>query len=79
MTITIHFEAPEDLKFMEPLLLLMRQSGINPQLNFQKKANQKKPTGNITDRLHGILTLPNTFDYRAFLVEERLKDQRGNE
>lgn len=80
MTVTIQLNNSEDFKLLEPLLRLIRESGVRVHISSEMKlenGKQKSP-GGLADKLHGIVSLPADFDYKAFMADELLKKRTGN-
>jgi len=82
MTVTIQFNTPEDFKLVEPLLRLFKEHGVRVQvaadLPSAAKKSERKAKG-TSRNLHGIVQLPNDFDYKAFMASELLsKHAAGN-
>jgi hypothetical protein len=82
MTVTIQFNSPEDFKLVEPLLRLFKEHGVRVQVAddlpsaAKKLENKPKRKGK---KLHGIVRLPDDFDYKAFMASELLsKHAAGN-
>ncbi len=76
MTVTIQINTPEDFKLMEPLLRLIREQGGAIQVStdsLAKSENPVKKSKGLAERLHGIVNLPNSFDYKTFMAAELLK------
>lgn len=69
MTVTIQLNSTEDFKLLEPLLRLIRESGVKVHISQEiKPENGKpKPPAGLTDKLHGIVSLPAEFDYKSQL------------
>lgn len=86
MVVTIHFQTAEDLKWIEPLMKLLRQSDVKVDFKGSAltkpvavKAPMKKHTSTpITEQLQGVISLPEGFDYRAFMGDELLKKYAVN-
>jgi hypothetical protein len=86
MVVTIHFQTAEDLKWIEPLMQLLRQSSIRvefkgstPAKRSAVKAPAQKPNSTpITEQLQGVIKLPEGFDYKEFMGEELLKKYAVN-
>jgi hypothetical protein len=81
MTVTIQFNTPEDFKLVEPLLRLFKEYGVRVQvatdLPSEKKTQGKKPT-DPDKKLHGIIRLPEGFDYKSFMANELLEKHAKN-
>jgi len=75
MTVTIQLNSAEDFKLLEPLLRLIRESGVKVQVSSEMKPENGKPNspGGLADKLHGIVSLPADFDYKTFMADELLK------
>lgn len=86
MVVTIHFQTAEDLKWIEPLMKLLRQSDVKvdfkgsaPTKPVVAKAPLKKQNSTpITEQLQGVISLPEGFDYKEFLGDELLKKYAVN-
>ncbi len=81
MTVTIQFSTPEDFKLVEPLLRFFKEHGVPVQVAADRlptpKKTEKKPKG-AGKKLHGIVRLPDDFDYKAFMASELLNKHTGN-
>ena len=75
MTVTIQLNSAEDFKLLEPLLRLIRESGVKVQVSSEMKPENSKPKslGGLADKLRGIVSLPADFDYKSFMADELLK------
>jgi len=80
MTVTIQLNNSEDFKLLEPLLRLIRESGVKVQVSSEMKPENGKPKspGGLADKLHGIFSLPADFDYKSFMADELLKKHTAN-
>lgn len=80
MTVTIQLNNTEDLKLLEPLLRLFRESGVHVHVSSEVKPENGNPTppGDLTNKLHGIISLPAGFDYKSFLADDLLKKHAVN-
>jgi hypothetical protein len=65
---------------IEALLQLLIRSDVEVQINERtlEKEDQQLPLSpnfgeNITDRLHGIISLPANFDYKSAIADELLR------
>ncbi len=86
MVVTIHFQTAEDLKWVEPLMQLLRHSKV--KVDFKGSASAKRAAAQapakkhdstpITERLQGIVSLPDGFDYKEFMGDELLKKYAAN-
>jgi hypothetical protein len=86
MVVTIHFQTAEDLKWIEPLMQLLRQSNV--KVDFKGSTSLKRPLTKaptrkqnntpITEQLQGIISLPEGFDYKEFMGDELLKKYAAN-
>ncbi len=79
MTISIQLQTADDLKLMEPLLQLLRQFEVNVKITSgssisrqKKSARSKRPEAGIVERLHGVVQIPDGFDYKTALTTELL-------
>lgn len=75
MTVTIQFNTPEDIKLVEPLLRLFKEHGVRVQVAANLSSAAKKPVNKPKEairKLHGIVRLPEDFDYKAFMASELL-------
>ena len=65
MTVTIQLNSAEDLKLLEPLLRLFRESGVHIHVSSEMKPENGKPKSpdGLADKLHGIISLPADFNY----------------
>jgi hypothetical protein len=74
MTVTIQFNTADDLKLLEPMLSLFRESGVKVHVSPEMKTRNGKPSpSGIAEKLHGIISLPADFDYKSMLADELLK------
>lgn len=86
MVVTIHFQTAEDLKWIEPLVQLLKQSNV--KMDFKGNAPTKRATVKapikkqsptpITEQLQGVISLPEGFDYKEFMGDELLKKYAVN-
>lgn len=80
MTVTIQFNSPEDFKLVEPLLRLFKEYGVRVQVAADLPSAAKKPENKPNEagrKLHGIVRLPEDFDYKAFMASELLSKHAG--
>lgn len=80
MEINIRLQIPKDSKVIEALLQLLLRSDVEVKINeraFEKEEQQLNLlpnfTESITDRLHGIISLPANFDYKSAIADELLR------
>jgi hypothetical protein len=80
MTVTIQLNSAEDFKLLEPLLRLIRESGVKVHVSSEMKPEngKLKSPGGLVDKLHGIVSLPADFDYKSFMADELLKKHTAN-
>ncbi|MCF8246124.1 MAG: hypothetical protein K9J37_15685 [Saprospiraceae bacterium] len=86
MVVTIQFQTPEDFKWIEPLMKLLKQSNI--KVNFKGNPSSKQSVGKpspkkvtdtpITEQLQGVIKLPADFDYKSFMGDELQKTYLAN-
>lgn len=78
MVVTIQFQTPEDFKWIEPLMQLLRQSNVKVDFKGSssikrvstKGTPKKKAATPITEQLQGVIKLPENFDYKTFMGDE---------
>ena len=78
MVVTIRFQTPEDFKWIEPLMQLLRQSNVKVDFKGStstkrvstKGAPKKQAATPITEQLQGVIKLPEGFDYKTFMGDE---------
>lgn len=79
MEINIKLHIPKDSKVIESLLQLLLRSDVEVQINERTSEKEDQqlsslpPSDNITDRLHGVISLPADFDYKSALADELLR------
>ena len=81
MTISIQLQTSDDLKLVEPLLKMLRQFEMNVSITSESivPASKKKssritrPKAGIVERLHGVIQVPEDFDYKSILASELLQ------
>jgi hypothetical protein len=86
MVVTIQLQNAEDLQWIEPLMQLLKKANV--KVKFKGSSNvkrvgakpsvKKQATTPITEQLQGIISLPNGFDYKAFMADELLKKHAPN-
>ena len=83
MTISIQLQATDDLKMLEPLLQMLRQFEVNVEIKpGPTRARRKKPvrsdrsTTDLIERLHGVVRLPEGFDYKS-AIATKILDKYG--
>lgn len=75
MTISIQLQSTDDPKVLETLLKMLDQFEVNVHVlpgssGTEKTSVRKSGTPKkITTRLHGIIRLPNDFDYKSELAK----------
>jgi hypothetical protein len=86
MVVTIQFQTPEDFKWIEPLMELLKKSNVkvdfkgsqSPKRGNGKNTPKKTTATPITEQLQGVIKLPEDFDYKSFMGEELQKRYLAN-
>ena len=80
MTISIQLQTSDDLKLVEPLLEMLRKFEMNVSITSdlmptdkKKSSNTNRPEPSIIEQLHGVIQLPEDFDYKSALASELLQ------
>jgi hypothetical protein len=76
MTITIQINTAEDVKALESLLPIFKKHGVTVHLmDGTSPSTGKTPKMRLEAfrKLHGIIDLPENFDYKAFISDELMK------
>ena len=86
MVVTIQFQTPEDFKWIEPLMELLKKSNV--KVDFKGSPSTKRSNGKpnpnkttdtpITEQLQGFIKLPDNFDYKTFMGDELQKRYLAN-
>ena len=76
MVVTIRFQTAEDLKWIEPLMQLLKQSNVKVDFKgsvstkrASKGTPKKQAATPITEQLQGVIKLPEGFDYKTFMSD----------
>ena len=74
MTITIKLNTPDELRLLQPMMQLLQQSGVSIRVPQQPKKEKRKEKSieeklSIVERLHGVIKVPDDFDFDKELLE----------
>jgi hypothetical protein len=76
MTITIQINTAEDVKALESLMPIFKKHGVTVHLmdnTFPSTGKTPNMRLEAFRKLHGIIDLPENFDYKAFISDELMK------
>ena len=76
ITITIQINTAEDVKALESLLPIFKKHGVTVHLmDSTSPSTGKTPDMRLEalHKLHGIIDLPENFDYKSFIADELMK------